>query len=165
LVAYVVGELDPIFLVREPSMKSKAPVVILIAIILMGAILWTVSAFRNSGGVDPERAKVLAEEAEKECVLMGHPPGDCPEKVGRNHQDCLSEAEQKARKRDDGERVAKSDYLGCMKQAFGEPEGPEAAGAIEESSDASGAPDTEPDTSASDERDAATGDTTDEETD
>lgn len=145
-------------------MKSKAPVVILIAIILMGVILWTVSAFRNSGGVDPERAKVLAEEAEKECVLMGHPPGECPEKVGRNHKDCLSEAEQKARERDDGERVAKDDYLGCMEEAFGEPEGPEAAGVVDEADAGSPADEVGPDTSAVEDH-ATADDTTDGEAD
>lgn len=145
-------------------MKSKAPVVILIAIILMGVVLWTVSAFRNSGGVDPERAKVLAEEAEKECVLMGHPPSDCPEKVGRNHQDCLSAAEQKARERDDGKRVAKDDYLGCMEQAFGEPEGPEAAGVVDETDAGFSTDDVGADTAATE--DAATAnDTTDREAD
>lgn len=145
-------------------MKSKAPVVILIAIILMGVILWTVSAFRNSGGVDPERAKVLAEEAEKECVLMGHPPGECPKKVGRNHQDCLSEAEQKARERDDGERVAKSDYLGCMKQAFGEPEEPATSGS-EDQPDVGPSTTTDTSSEAAPDADATADDTTDGEAD
>ncbi len=101
-------------------MKSKAPVVILIAIILMGVLLWTLSALRNSGGVDPERAKLLAEEAEKECVLMGHLPEECPKKVGRHHRECLDEVEA----RTDEPRLDEDEYLGCMKEAFGEPEGP-----------------------------------------
>lgn len=100
-------------------MDSKAPVIVTVVIILMGTLLWVASAIRNAGGVPPEQAKALAEEAERECVLEGHPPEACPKMVGRHHRDCLASADRV----NDGEgaRVDDHSYLECMMEAFGEP--------------------------------------------
>jgi len=101
-------------------MNSNAPVVVTIAVIAMGALLWIVSALRMSGEVPPEQAEALAEEAERECVLEGHPPDACPKMVGRHQRDCLDEADRV----DGGEgaRVDDKSYMSCMREAFGEPD-------------------------------------------
>ncbi|MFB6351400.1 MAG: hypothetical protein ABEN55_22985 [Bradymonadaceae bacterium] len=143
-------------------MNSKAPVVILVAIILMGALLWVTSAIRMSGGVPPEQAEALAEEAERECVLEGHSPEACPKMVGRHHQDCLASADRV--NGGEGARVDDTSYINCMLEAFGEPED----GTV----DAGTTPDTEsPDAGADAASEDAEGDdvgdadATDEETD
>jgi hypothetical protein len=117
------AHIDPEVLTR---MDSKAPVVIVIAVILMGVALWVASAIRNAGGVPPEQAKALAEEAERECVLQGHRPRACPKMVGRHHRECLDSADRV----NDGEgaRIDDQSYLDCMLEAFGEPEEETAAG-------------------------------------
>lgn len=116
--------------------SSKAPVVVIVAIILMGAIIWGVWAIRMASDIDPERAKTLAEEAERECVLRGFDPERCPKLVGRHHRDCL----QQTQKESDTSLLDESIYLDCMTKAFGSPE-----------SDPPDAPDAEtPDAGASD---------------
>lgn len=99
-------------------MDSKAPVVIIVAIILMGAITWGVWAVRMSGGIKPERAELLAEEAEKECVLHGFPPEECPRLVGENHRACLNAISGKEFDDEQGQEKA---YMECMLEAWGEP--------------------------------------------
>ena len=113
--------------------SSKAPVVVLVAIILMGAIIWGVWAVRSSSGIDPERAKTLAEEAERECVLLGFPPERCPKLVGRHHRDCLNRVVEES----DGPIIKDAPYLECMKSAFGTPSGGESSDAGSTGDDAS----------------------------
>lgn len=95
-------------------MDSKAPVIIIVAIIAMGVILWAVSAVRTAGGIDPERAKTLAEEAERECVLEGYGTDECKRLVGENHRDCL----QKAKPESEGPSLDQEPYIDCMLDAF-----------------------------------------------
>ena len=111
-------------------MKSKAPVIIIVAIIIMGVLMWVASAYRSAGGVSPEQAKALAGEAERECVLQGHKPEECPKMVGRHHRECL----EKAERTEDESEVVDESYIDCMLEAFGEPAPPTGAG--DESDDA-----------------------------
>lgn len=98
--------------------SQKAPVVILVAIILMAAIIWVVWAIRSASDIDPERAKSLAKEAERECVLRGFEPERCPKLVGRHHQECL----ERTQKESEGALLDESVYIDCMTEEFGEPE-------------------------------------------
>jgi len=95
-------------------MNSKAPVLVLVAIIAMGVVLWGAWAIRTAGGIDPERAETLAEEAERECVLEGYGSDACERLVGANHRDCLERARPKA----EGPSLKEQPYLDCMTEAF-----------------------------------------------
>ena len=99
-------------------MDSKAPVVVLVAIILMGVTIWVVWAIRTSGGISPERKETLAKEAERECVLQGFPPEICPKLVGQNHRQCLESIPSKIEEK----RFEEEDYIDCMLEAFGDPQ-------------------------------------------
>ena len=101
----------------DDSSNSQVALFILLGVILVGAILWPLSAIWLAGGADPEHAEFLAEEAERECVLAGFPPRQCPKMVGEHHLKCVDTTE----KRDDEGQLDRDAYIKCMLSAFGDP--------------------------------------------
>lgn len=93
--------------------SSNLAFFVLLGFIVLGAVAWAVWTVQYAGGIDPERAKELAEEADKECVLAGVEPRACKELVGRHHRECLSEATGRSEKNGQLE-VAREAYMACV---------------------------------------------------
>lgn len=90
--------------------NSQIAVAVIIALILLGGIAWTVWAIRMGSGTPPEKAKAMAKNAERQCVLDGVDPGQCEKLVGQYHRDCLAEMERQ----NEGIAVDEEAYLDCM---------------------------------------------------
>lgn len=94
--------------------NSKIAVAVIVALILLGGIAWVVWAIRMGAGTPPEKAKAMAKNAERQCVLDGVEPSQCEELVGEHHRDCLAEMERQ----NEGIAVDEGLYLDCMRRAM-----------------------------------------------
>lgn len=98
---------------RSSSEGRKAVVVLLILIVLAG-VAWAVWLIRMGSETPPEKAKAMAKNAERECVLDGMDPARCEKLVGRHHRDCLEVAERKT----DGIAINEKAYISCFREAI-----------------------------------------------
>lgn len=99
----------------DADSSSKRTVAVIVAVVLGVSLAWGSATIWLSGGIDPVRAREVAERAERECVLAGIRPRRCQRIVGHHHRECLAEGGgDAASASDDGDGA----YLRCMKEHF-----------------------------------------------